>query len=345
MDYIKEINIIEAVIHVLDNNADDPILNEFALELNDEIYSFLLKHIQRCLKDEELKYAFFNEDRNIVKDLSQEFLNGENNIVETSKELAKQMFILMRSKGNIPSCDLITVSFSTEYGMFLGIFKMDYIKNYMHTIEYVDDKIGIDIIPQFTGLPSSSSRIQKCAFIKDIREDNEYDLMIIDKQSKNKNKEEYGSNYFIDNYLGCRIVDNERDMTKNFVKAAEKWTQNQFSDNASEQEKVRREIKKKLKEEDNIDLNQFSEEIFQDNEEVKKSFNEFTEEQGIANNIVVDKEWVEKKLKRIRLKIDKDIDIYISEEAYNDSQRFEIKRNGDGSINMTVKHIMNYVEK
>ncbi|HCQ89094.1 MAG TPA: nucleoid-associated protein [Clostridium sp.] len=345
MDYIKEINIIEAVIHILDNNADGAVLNEFALELNEEIYTFLLKHIQRCLKDEELKYAIFNEERNIVKDLSQEFLNGENNILGVSKELARQMFVLMRSKGNIPSCDLITVSFSTEYGMFLGIFKMDYIKNYMHTIEYIDDKVGIDIIPQFTGLPSSSSRIQKCAFIRAIRDDNEYDLMVIDKQSKNKNNEDYGSNYFIDSYLGCTIIDNERDMTKTFVKAAEKWTQNALVENASEQEKIRTHIKKKLREEDNINVNELIEEIFNDNQERKESFKTFIADQGVAEKVSIDKEWVEKKLKRIRLKIDKDIDLYLSEEAYHDFERFEIKRNGDGSINIIIKHIMNYVEK
>ncbi|GAA0114865.1 nucleoid-associated protein [Clostridium senegalense] len=344
MQYIKEINIIEAVIHVLDNNSDEPILNEFALELNDEIYAFLMKHIQRCLKDEELKYAFFSEDRNIVKELSQEFLNGENNIINVSKEFAKQMFMLMRSKGNIPSCDLVTVSFTTEYGLFICIFKMDYIKNYMHTIEYVDNKIGIDIVPQFTGLPSSSSRIQKCAFIKTIDTANEFDLMIIDKQSKNKNAEDYGSNYFIDNFLGCKIIDNERDMTKNFVKVAEKWTKNNFNENASDQEKVRSHIKQSLKEE-NIDLNQFSEEAFKDNDELKESFKTFAKEQGVSEKITVDKEWVEKKLKRIRLKIDKDLDLYISEEAYRDLNRFEIKRNGDGSINMVLKHIMNYEEK
>ena len=27
----------------------------------------MLKHIERCLKDEELKYAVFKEERNIVK--------------------------------------------------------------------------------------------------------------------------------------------------------------------------------------------------------------------------------------------------------------------------------------
>jgi hypothetical protein len=360
LEYIKEINITEAIIHVLDNNADEPILNEYALDLDEEKHDFLLKHIQRCLKDEELKYGVFTKERSIVKDLSQEYLNGENNLLAVSKELAKQMFILMRSKGSIPSCDLVVVSFTTEFGPILGIFKMDYIKNYVHTIDFVDNKLGIDIVSQITGLPGSSQRIQKCAFLKPIRVENSFDLMVIDKGPKNKGSknnesgngeaandenQDDGSNYFIDEFLGCIIIDNERDVTKSFVKAAEKFTQNNFAENAEKAEAVRSTIKRKLREEENIDVKELSEQIFPENEEHKEKFIEFIAEQGIAENISLDKEWIDKKLKRVRLKIDKDIDLYVDAETYHDDSRFEIQRNGDGTINMVIKHVSNYVEK
>lgn len=355
MEYIKEVNINEAIIHVLDNNADEPILNEYALDLDEEKYNFLLKHIQKCLKDEDLKYGVFNSDGNIVKDLSQEYLNGENNLLDVSKELARQMFVLMRTKGSIPSCDLIVVSFTTEYGPILGVLKMDYIKNYVHTIEFVDNKLGIDIVPQFTGLPGSSQRIQKCAFLKPIRKENNFDLMVIDKRSKNKESnneqdrvienEGFISNYFIADYLGCEIIDNERDVTKSFVKAAEKFTQNTFPENAEKAEAVRTTIKRKLKEEDNIDIKELSEQMFPENHDTKEKFVEFITEQGISENINLDREWIDKKLKRVRLKIDKDIDLYVDEETYHDNSRFEIQRNGDGTINMVIKHVSNYVQK
>ncbi|MEA4826120.1 MAG: nucleoid-associated protein [Clostridium sp.] len=345
MEYINDITINEAVIHILDNNSDDPILNEYTLDLNEEIYGFIYKHVQKCLKDEELKYAVFNKERNIVKDLSQEFLNGENNLLEISKELARQMFILMRSKGSIASCDLLLISISTEYGPILGIIKMDYTKNYVHTVEFIDNKIGINITPQYTGLPASGQRVQKCAFIKPIREDNSFDLMVIDKQTKNSNSEEYGSNYFISNYLGCTVVDNERDMTKSFVNSAEKWTRTNLKENAEAQESVRSAIKKKLREEEEIDVKEVAEELFGNETVVKEDFvNYITEESGF-DKVAVDKEWIEKKFKRIRLKVDKDIDLYINEDAYNDNSRFEIIRNGDGTINMTIKHVSSYVEK
>ena len=318
MEYITDISINEAVLHILDNNSDEPILNEFKLDINEELYNYLDKHIKKCLKDEELRYAQFNKERNIVKDLSQEYLNGVNDIMEVSKELARQMFIIMRSKGNIPSCDLMVVSIVTEFGPMLCILKMDYIKNYMHTVDFVDDKIGINIVTQFTGLPASGQRLQKCAFIKVMKEENKFDLMVIDKVNKKDKNEEYGSNYFIGNFLGCTVVDNERDLTKSFINAAEKWTRASFDENADEQEKIRRKLKEHIKESDNLDIKEVSQSLFEENEEAQKSFVDYVKEQGVTENIEIDKQWIEKKLKRVRLKIDKYIDIYINEEAYND---------------------------
>ena len=50
MEYVNDINIIEAVIHILDSNSDEPILNEYKLELTDEIYKFIYKHVEKFLK-------------------------------------------------------------------------------------------------------------------------------------------------------------------------------------------------------------------------------------------------------------------------------------------------------
>lgn len=345
MEYIKEININEAVIHILDSNSEDAILNEYPLELNDEIHTFLIRHLQKCFNDEELRYAVFNGERSIVKEVSKEYLNGENSLMETSKELARQMFKIIKANGAIPSCDLIVISISTEFGVLLGILKMDYVKNYTHNINFVEDKIGINIVPQFTGLPGSGQKIQKCAFIKPSREENEFDLMVIDKINKSKEKDEYGTNYFITSFLGCNIINNERDSTKGFLNAAEKWTRDNFKEDAGKAENIRSSIKKKLKEEENIAIEELSSDLFKDQFEAQKNFIDYVSAQGVERNINVDKEWVEKKLKRVRLKIDKDIDLYINEETYDDSSRFEIVRNGDGSINMVIKHVMNYIEK
>jgi len=343
MEYVNDINIQEAVIHILDSNGDEPVLNEYRLDLTEDIYKFLHKHIEKCFKDEDLKYAVFNPERNIVKEVTQDYLNGmDNDIINLSQEIANQLFILMKTDLNIPSCDLLIVSLLTDQGPMIGILKMDYVKNFTHQVDFIENKIGIDIIPQLAGLPGSGQKIQKAAFIKPIREEQKFNLMIIDK--KKKSEDEYASNYFTNNFLGANLISNERDMTKTFLEATESWTRSNLAEDADSAEKVRTSIKTKLKEEEIINVENLSEELFKNNEEKKEDFKNYVMAHGVSE-VEVDKAWVEKKLKRVRLKIDKEIDLYINEEVYGDSSKFEIQRNGDGSINMIIKHVINYIEK
>ena len=172
---------------IRDSNSTEPILNEYKLEMEEDTYKFIYKHIEKCFNDEELKYAKFNEERNIVKEIGQDYLNGENNdLITLSKELSRQLFSIMKGNVNIPSCDLIVASIITDQGPMIAILKMDYVKNFTHEIEFVDDKIGIGIVPQSAGLPGSGQKIQKAAFIKPIKEEDTYNLMVLDKQKKSK---------------------------------------------------------------------------------------------------------------------------------------------------------------
>ena len=346
MDYINEININEAIIHILDNNGLEPVLNEYKLQMEEDTYKFIYKHIEKCLNDEDLKYAKFNDERNIVKEIVQDYLMGsDKDLIKLSKELSRQLFSIMKGNVNIPSCDLIVASIITDQGPMIAILKMDYVKNFTHEVEFVDNKIGIGIVPQSAGLPGSGQKIQKAAFIKPINEEQTYNLMVLDKQKKSKDEDEYGANYFINSFLGCTIITNDRDMTKSFLNATETWTRKNFSEDAVTAEKVRTAIKSKLKEEDIVNVSELSNELFIDNQKSKEDFTSFIKAQGLNDDIQIDKMWVEKKLKRVRLKIDKDVDLYINEEVYHDKSRFEIQANGDGSINMIIKHVMNYIEK
>ena len=346
MEYINDINIQEAIIHIVDSNGEEPILNEYNLELNEDTYKFLYKHIEKCFKDEELKYAVFNPERNIVKEVVQDYLNGiDNDLIGLSQELARQLFIIMKTNINIPSSDLLVVSLVTDKGPMIGILKMDYVKNFTHQVDFREEKIGIRIVPQAAGLPGSGQRIQKAAFIKPIRENERYNLMVIDKQRKSKDEDEYGANYFINNFLGCSVISNERDMTKTFLKATENWTRSNVTQDADKAERIRTKVKEKLREEEVINIEELSNELFKEEPHIKEDFSKFVKSHNLDDEIPVDKQWVEKKLKRVRLKIDKDIDLYINEEAYHDLSKFEIQRNGDGSINMIIKHVINYIEK
>lgn len=344
MEYISDININESILHVLDSSGIEPILNEFKLDLNEDTYKFLYKHIEKCLNNEELKYAKFNREGNIVKEITQDFLNGiDNNLIELSKEISRQLFGIMKGNCNIPSCDLIVNYIITDQGPMIAILKMDYVKNFTHKIDFYENEIGIGIVPQSEGLPASTKRIEKAAFIKPLLEDDMYNIMVLDKQKRVKEDEDYGSNYWINNLLGCTLVTNERDNTKSFINSTENWIRKVYTEDAERAETIRSAIKDSLDTKESININEIAEEILivQGEADNYKLFMAAKCDEEFS----VDRIYTDKKLKRTRLKIDKEIDLYIDKDAYHDKSKFEVVKNGDGSINLVIKNVINYTEK
>lgn len=343
MDKIRDISINEAVLHVLDNNSDEPILNNYKMELNEEDYRFVLSHVERVLKDDNLRYASFKYKNGIVKEFSQEYLNGRVDLNTTSKEIAKALFEIMKTNVSIPSCDLLVASFNTEYGFMLGILKIDYVKQYTHKIDVIDDAVGIKLTPIKTGLPDKK-KVQKAALIKPIKDGQEYDLLVLDKGSV-KESEEYGANYFAENFLGCILKDNDRDKTRDFMNLSEIWVRSNLKEEAVKAEKIRSSIKEALKNTDEVNVYELADYLFPFHEsEAKKSFIGYLQENSIEE-FKVDKEYLEKRLSKLKIKVSSDIDLNITEEAYRDINKFEIRDNDDGSIHMIIKNIDNYVEK
>ncbi len=343
MEYVNELKINEAVIHILDQNGDDVIYNEFYLDLNnEEVYDFIFKHVSKCLKDENLKYGNFLNN-SVVNEYCYKFFRNEEDLLGISRPIAGKLYSIMRKDPSIPSCDLMMVSILSNIGNpLIGIFKMDYIKNYAHKVDFVGEKIGIDIISQFTGLPTSSQKIQKCAFVKPYDENEDVNAYVIDKRSKKT--EDSNEEFFIGDFLNCTLKRNQRDDTKDFFSASEKWIRENYSDDAEKSYDIREGIKNKFENENKIDIEDIANEIIPD-ENLRESFKETIESSGVDKKMEVDKAWVNNKFKRRRLRVDNDIDIYIDEENYKDSDKFEIQKIGDGRINILIKNIEVLIEK
>lgn len=337
MEYVRDISIIDAVINVLDRSSEEPVFNNFKLTLTDHIYKFLYKHCENLFKSDDLQYAVYTDEQRAVKDVTQEFLMGKNtNIVEMAKEHTREFFYNMKDN-SVDNCDLITMYISTDQGAMIGILKMDYANNFMHKVSVVDDKHYVDIVQQALSLPGTVRKIKKAAFMKPARDGQIVDAMIVNRSGR-----EVDNNYFIDKFLGCKLIKNKRDETRRFMIAVEEFIKRNI-ENVGDAIDIRNEIKNKLKFEDSIDLAELAQEIFEDEEKIDL-FNEFMGNQSL-DRIDVDKNFVDKKLKKVRLNVDRELDMYLSAEYYNDFNKFKVVRNGDGTVDIVLKGIKNYIEK
>ncbi|QEK11904.1 nucleoid-associated protein [Crassaminicella thermophila] len=336
----------KAIVHILDRNADAPILTDFEQEVQEDIHEFLEKHIIKSLQDEENKKAKFRGGLSIVKDACLEIFRDEEQFVKCSQEIANQLFKAMKSNNNISSADLVVCLYTASDKNYIGILKLDYKKSFIHEIEYVDDKFKISIVPQMISLPGMSQRLQKCAFVKEINEDDEYDLIVLDNQVYGKDEDAEIARFFVNNFLNCNVLIDNRDKTKLFKKVTEKWTRKNLKEDIEKAQEVREEAIASLKNCAEIDLEKFTQNVFGNDVEMQQNFIQHLDQEGLKLEAFdIDKSWVEKKMKKRIMKTDTGIEIKGEYEDLEDKMKFEIVRNGDGTINIIIKNVRSFQER
>lgn len=343
MKYINDITITEAVIHVLDKNSKEPLLNDFSLELDESTYEYLYKIFTKCLSDEKLVYAkFLNAEADPeVEVLAENYFKNKQSLLDVSKELTNRLFEITSANTNISSSDLLIASILTDQGPILAVVKMDYEdKNFKHSIYVEDEKTMISLIKDRESLPKNAGKVQKAAFIFP-KESDTFDLMILDKKPVS---DDNGTNYFANTFLKAQYVSNERDLTRHFISAMENWIAKNYACLPVKAEDIRSVVRRTYTMEDTIDVKELAEELFGYDEEYDE-FIEYCKARSLFPTILIDRTWVDKTKPKVNLVLEKDIRLSLSSEVYSNPNRFEISANSDGSINFTVKNVMNYSER
>lgn len=342
MRYIKDILVEKAILHVVDVNADEAILTSKLLPINEDVEEFVRKHVLKSLNDEEtFSSRFLSNEVEVAKAVSGVLADTES-FIESTQTLTKRMFNLIK-KTDIPSGDMLYVQYVAAEQRCFGILKLDYQMSYMHNISFNEDELHINLISQEVGLPSVGQRLKKCAFFTKSVDDH-FEMIVVDKKQK---IDENNVNYFVDKYLESVVISDDTDKTRKFKSSVEKWTQRNLADNIEMASKVRESVNEKLLEGEKIEVNELSEIIFENQPEVKASFNEAIQEAGYreGSKFEVDKEWVEKKMKSKQIKTDTGITIRGEFDLFKDNHKFVIKTNGDGTVDYVIKNVRNIVER
>ncbi|MBF8983523.1 nucleoid-associated protein [Lutibacter sp. B2] len=336
----------KAIIHVLDKNAEEPLLTDFEQNIQEDIHEFLEKHIIKSLQDEDNKKARFRSGTAVVKDACMEIFEDNTMFVEGSKKIAQRLFKSMKSNNNISSSDLVICLYAVENKDYIAILKLDYKKSFIHQVEFMEDKFKISILPQAIGLPGMNQKLQKCAFIKPVDEEDECDLIVLDKQMYSKDEEAQIAQFFVQEFLNCHVLMDNRDKTKAFKAATEKWTRKLLKEDIEKAQDVRKETIAALKDGIEVDVENFSQEILGNDKELRENFVQHLNQEGLnLEPFDIDKQWVEKKMKKRVMKTDTGIEIKAEYEIFEDHMKLEIMRNGDGTVNIIIRNVRNFQER
>jgi hypothetical protein len=326
------------IVHVLDKNSDVPILNDFEGKITQEVDGFFQKVIKRVSKDDDVRKAVFKEYQdNIIKNCCEQIIYNEDTFVDNSKEIASYLFEIMKVNSELESCDLAICLYSNKDEKNVAILKLDYKKLYNHSI-FIDDNDKFDI--QFKSNDIGiveSQKPKQCAFVRASGLNDEYHLKVLDKISEKEGIE----TKFTTQFLNIEKIFDDKYMTKAFKKSADNWITNAISD-VKEAENVRSGLNYALKEKSNIDIKEFADTYLQDDK--KDSFIELMEEKELES-FNIDKDWVNKKVKKRKIKTDNGFSIDANITDFEDPMKYTIRKNENGTFDIVVKNVCFYEEK
>jgi len=342
MRYIKDIMLEKAILHVIDSHADEAILTQKELSINEDVEEFVRKHVLKSLNDDETMSCRFFSDAGVVASSVKKVINDQDSFVEVSQILTNHMFETIKNS-DIPAGDMLYVQYIADEQRCFGILKLDFQMSYMHNITFDEETLCINLISQEVGLPSIGQRLKKCAFFTKAPED-QLEMIILDKKQK---IEDAGIDYFVKDFLDVVTITDDTDKTRKFKATVEKWTQKNLSDQIEAADTVRAMVNEKLLSGNEIAVDALATEIFADVPEIKESFQEAVADAGYrqGSNFQIDKTWVEKKMKSKQIKTDTGVVIKGEFDFFKDSQKFIIKKNGDGTVDYVIKNVRNVVER
>ncbi|WKY47123.1 nucleoid-associated protein [Eubacteriaceae bacterium ES3] len=326
----RDIRINKAVMHILDTNAGIPVLSEMFLNIGEGVGDYLLKHLEKSLKDSEIKHTLFLEGSGFQKTV-EEYKKSEA-LIRISSEIAQSVFDVMVEHVDIPSADLIFIDFERGFEKFLAILKFNYKQGYIH---YVDTEKGFynDILVQPCVLPTERQRLDEFVIINL----STGHLLLKEKKYLINNQKEF---YWSKQILFCEEGISEKSAYEIVEKTAKKVIESEYSGSYEKMNQMKEALVENYESSSELDVEQIADSVFMQDELVKEKFRQGVLQNGLYEDKVKVSANLEKKLyKKQKFITDTGIEISIPLEQLKRDEVIEFKNNPDGTISVMIKNI------
>lgn len=343
MRYCKDIAITKAIMHVIDRNADEPLLGNELIELEQETYMYLHNHIDKALNsDSNNRGEFLTNNTTVFKAFDAIFDDGD--FLGHSKKIAEHLFKTVKQTLGAPSGDLIILECIIEGVKVIGVLFMEYKTSFTHDITFAETEFVVNLKAQTISLPPKGQRLSRCAFFSESslldRSNKSYDLVMMEKPNYDENGESV--EFFKDDFLQATIILDNTDITRIIRIGIEKWLRKNCKENINKAIEARLNIDEQYISGVEIDIKEMVTEVIESIEE-KEKFLMALEKAGVDTDqaFEIDKKYVNKKLRKKTIITDTGFSIKGDYELFEDASRLDIQYNGDGTVNYILKQVRN----
>ncbi|MGJ0847537.1 nucleoid-associated protein [Tissierella praeacuta] len=338
---IKETRILKAIVHILDNEEDIKIFNDFELEMGEKINTLLTTHIIKSINEDLRRLAKFESEKNIVKEACQEIIADDHKFINNSKIIASYLYDSMKSRPNISPANFVICLCITEGTKFISLLKMDFNENFQTKVEDIEGKIKISIISTGMGIPSKNQKIQKCAFIKSYDETSEYDIILLDKQAIKSKKDNLVSDFFAISFLHCKLARTDSDNTRDFKTITQKFIYSNFSDNPQKTSELQQLLVSTLQTGESVNVVSFAEQAFGNDARLLEDYKNIISSKIGDHTFDIDEETVNKTTRNRTYTTDTGFKITSKVEATEEDDKFEIKQHEEDPnvVDIIIKNV------
>ena len=306
-----EIILKNAVLHILDNNINMPVLSNRELEIDSESSDFLSKHILKIIGDPDIKHAKFISESNSIQGLFENILNNPGEFLKVSCDLANRLFNIMLKNVDIVPADVIFCLFTQNEQKYFCILKLNYKSGFTHYVQNSDNGNLNSIIKHRTILPSEAQKVEESAFI--CLED--MSIRLIEKEYDIDGKKDF---YLSKLFLGCKSDLSNNAKLKIINKVTNKINKKYFDEDFDHMAKMKMAISESLEENSVFKVQQLAEEIFVNNIDIQNEYISEVQKAGLTEeDVMIPEALAEKKYKTHRIKTDTGIEINFPLNYYN----------------------------
>lgn len=323
----------KAILHILDFNSGITVFSDEELTIENSVETFLLKHIEKSLSDQNAKNGIFYKDSSFKVKISS-YIKEEISFIDFSKYIVETVSKAITHSEEMESADLLVCDIQIEGIRNLVIFKCNNHIGFVHQVIQTEAGIKNDIINHHAIMPGLSQKIDEFAFVN------------LETQQISFSAKKYtldGNNIYIlpEILLECTSSPSPKEIIKTVSQTAKKIADDYGQDNIVAATAVKTFITENVQNTNQLDPLEIGREVFKDNLAMQADYDRQIKETGFTGPVIVDQESILKKMKNHKLKTDTGIELTIPLDYFNNTDYVEFNNNTDGSISIVLKHILN----
>ncbi len=311
----NRVSISKFIIHKVGNkfNSATNIFSESAITFDEESYElmkpFLLKPFGNVAESFRFNHHA-NIELNEINNYSTEIFNDESSFIDISKHIVNHLFEQSNS-AQIKTGDVIVALFEdVEYKdvvtQALGIFKIENKINFFQTF------MEKDVLDVFVQQGISTKKLDKGCLI--INSTDAEGRVVLSVDTNN-----YDAQYWIKNFLNVKYADDSNQHTQNYIEMCKDFSEEVIKEDYGIQEKSKFLAKTVdfFKENEDVNIHDFKDEVFEENEDFKPLFDNYKKQFEEINDVLVRNQFaisdivLKKQKQKIKTEIKLDTNIQI----------------------------------